>query len=463
MACKCQGGTGAAPATRYAPELSPELLSIGSSESQSGESFGELPPESEVYPELFPEREQGTSGLRRRAPVPIGSGSNAPSPKPTPGYCPPSKRYVDCPDPASPFEVLDHFAFNSFALVPKLHGPKIGRIARAVRDSQKTSAAVQRVLIVGHTDAVGSDDVNFRLSRQRAEKVLHHLCLYLESISPGLTRSLKFEVSPCGKRQTKSKPEISRRVEVFLDPVPLSQKPNPPDHQYCSVPRKKVLGETEVDSELQELERTARVVIALPRVSLFQNASEQSHRNHFQCQASRWARRIRAIRSPNASACQRLVGPTSYDTGADVVRTIEAARSCTGGRIQGLHIFSHSGSNGVFGTISGGTVGLYINGPDANSRNLGGRNVTDVPAGQLAEDAVVVLHGCNAAEGDTNVARALYEHLASSLRNPRVFGHFNSGCAGRDNSWREYSARSTNGHLRHRKIPPHYEGDGCCG
>ena len=414
--------------------------------------------DAELYPELYPELEQETSAGRR--PAPGGGGS---SPAPTPGSCPPKHTFVDCPDPGSPFEVLDQFVFNSFQLVPKLHGPKIGRIARAVKDSQGTSVAVQRIIITGHTDAVGSDDVNFRLSRLRAEKVLHHLCLYLESISRGLTLKLKFELSPCGERQTKSKPEASRRVEVFLDPVPVSQKANPPDHNHCSVPRKKIQREAEVDNELQELERAARTVPALPRVSLFQNASEPSHRNHFQCQASRWARQIRAIRSPNASACQRLIGPTSYDTGADIIRAIEASRACTGGRVQAVHIFSHSGSNGVFGTISGGTVGLYSNVPDANSRNLGGRSVTDLPLAQLAEDVLVVLHGCNAAEGDNNVARSLYEHLASSLRSPKVFGHFNSGCAGRDNSWREYSARATNGRLRHRTIPPHYQGNGCCG
>jgi OmpA family len=447
MTCKWQGPAGGVFGSSFG-----ETQEAFPGEAYSGEIPGEFQPESGLYPELYPELGGELSGETP------GGGTS-----PAPGFCPPKHTFVDCPNPSNPFEVLDHFAFNSFVLVPKLHGPKIGRIARTIRDSQGTSTAVQRILITGHTDTIGSDDVNFRLSRQRAEKVLHHLCLYLESISPGLTLKLKFEISPCGKRQTKSKPEISRRVEVFLDPAPLSQKPNPPDHNFCSVPRKKVQNETEVDHELQELERAARAVPALPRVSLFQNAADSSHRNHFQCQASRWARHIRAIRSPNASACHRLIGPTSYDTGADIIQTIQAAHTCAGGRLQAVHIFSHSGSNGMFGTVSGGTVGLYVNGPDADARNLGGRNVTDIPAAQLADNVVVVLHGCNAAEGENNLARALFDHLASSLRSPRVFGHFNSGCAGRDNSWREYSTRSTDGRIRHRTLAPHYSGQGCCG
>jgi len=217
MTCKWQGpaGGGFGSSLRETPEAFP-------GETYSGKIPAEFQSESGLYPELYPELGGELSGETP------GGGTS-----PAPGFCPPKHSFVDCPNPGNPFEVLDHFAFNSFAMVPKLHGPKIGRIARTIRDSQGTSTAVQRILITGHTDTIGSDDVNFRLSRQRAEKVLHHLCLYLESVSPGLTLKLKFEISPCGKRQTKSKPEISRRVEVFLDPAPVSQKPNPPDHNFC--------------------------------------------------------------------------------------------------------------------------------------------------------------------------------------------------------------------------------------
>ena len=84
-------------------------------------------------------------------------------------------------------------------------------------------------------------------------------------------------------------------------------------------------------------------------------------------------------------------------------------------------------------------MGLYSGTLDLDSRRNGGRSVADIPTTPLSQDVVFVLHGCNAASGDDNVARALFEHLAASLRNPTVYGHPNRGCAGRDNSWRKYA------------------------
>jgi len=445
MACeKCREEMELASENEFGNELE-----FAGEDEMTGESATEL------YPELYQEFSQELE-------VPPSRPSNLFSPDRQ--SCPPKPTFVDCPDPRPPFEVLDNFALNQSKLVPRLHGPKLGHVVRAVVDAKKSGTPVTTILLAGHADTSGTDDFNFKLSRERAERVLHMLCLMLESTQPGITKGIKFQITPCGKRQPKSKPEISRRVEIFLDPVPKSQKPNPPDHNHCSVPRNLHGRQSELaaENEMQELTKQTAVT-ALPRVSIFQNASNSSHRNHFQCQASRWARVIRAIASPNAIACTRNVGPTSYDSGADIIRAIEAANSCTKLRVQILHIFSHSGSNGVFGTATGGTVGLYVNGPDADSRNLGGRNVTDIPANLLAENVVVVLHGCNAAEGDDNCAQALFQHLSSTLKGAKVFGHFNSGCAGRDNSWREYSARSTNGRIRHRTLVPHYEGNGCCG
>ncbi len=283
----------------------------------------------------------------------------------------------------------------------------------------------------------------------------------LESTQPGLTRGIKFQVAPCGKRQPMSKPEISRRVEIFLGPVPSSQKPNPLNESRCSVPHNRAIGETETEDEMQELTRQAGIA-ALPRVSLFLNATEPSHRNLFLCSASRWARAIRAIGSPNAAACNRNVGPTSYDSGADIIRAIEAAHSCTRQPIQTVHIFSHSRPNGVYGSARPGTVGIYVNGPSANARNLGARSVTDIPTSILTKNVVFVLHGCNTALDENNFAQALFQHLSAALPGAKVFGHFDSGCAGRDNNWREYSARSTTGRIRLRSLAPHYEGNGCC-
>jgi hypothetical protein len=87
-----------------------------------------------------------------------------------------------------------------------------------------------------------------------------------------------------------------------------------------------------------------------------------------------------------------------------------------------------------------------------------------VPTASLSENVVIVLHGCNTASGDDNFARALYQHLARTLRNPRVFGHPNSGCASRNNSWREYSNRSPNCTVGLKTLSPTiYKDVGCCG
>jgi hypothetical protein len=74
---------------------------------------------------------------------------------------------------------------------------------------------------------------------------------------------------------------------------------------------------------------------------------------------------------------------------------------------------------------------------------------------------VFILHGCNQAAGTDNIARALYQRLASALTNPRVYAHYNAGCASRNNSWREYS----NSHPAGRNAAPaaHYSDVGCCG
>jgi hypothetical protein len=279
-------------------------------------------------------------------------------------------------------------------------------------------------------------------------------------MSPGLASRIKFQIAPCGERQPKAKPAESRRVEIFIPVgVPGSQKPIPPDHTLCGVPRH--ASGVKQALEIQQLERETPAVTVRSRLCLYQNASQTSHRNHFNCQATRWARRISAIAAPDAANCRRRVGSTPYDTGADIIRAIAAARQCLKRAVEVVHIFSHSGSYGIFGTTSGGSVGLYTGSLDSASRSGGGRTVPDIPTASLVANVVFVLHGCNAASGTDNFARALYQHLSASLQNPRVFGHDNSGCAGRDNSWREYSNAAPTGR-RVRSIAPLYAGDGCC-
>lgn len=247
--------------------------------------------------------------------------------------------------------------------------------------------------------------------------------------------------------------------------VPGGQNPNPPDHA-CSgpdalTPDSAVEHEHEFEQPELLLEHERRAAVR-PRLSFFANDTHSAVRNHFQCGASVQAARMAAYANPNPSACTpRSIGATPYDTGADVINAIAAARQCLDQRIDRIHIFSHSGNYGIFGTTLGATQGLYIN-TDADSRSNGARVVTDIPASHLADDVVIVLHGCNTAEGSDSIAQRIYEHLAATLHNPRVFGHYNTGCASRDNSWREFSKRVPNGQFL-RTIAPHYSDAGCCG
>ena len=55
----------------------------------------------------------------------------------------------------------------------------------------------------------------------------------------------------------------------------------------------------------------------------------------------------------------------------------------------------------------------------------------------------------------------LYRHLRATLTAPVVLAHYNTGCAGRDNSWIRFDNRTPAGR-RVRSVAPHYSGRGCC-
>jgi outer membrane protein OmpA-like peptidoglycan-associated protein len=216
-----------------------------------------------------------------------------------------------------------------------------------------------------------------------------------------------------------------------------------------------------------EHEAPAARVSVQPKLCLYQLANQTSHRNHFHHQATGTARRIGAIGNPDASNCVRRIGPTPYATGADIINAIRAAWSCTGKKpIKSVHIFGHSGSTGVYGNTFG-SAGLYQNSTslDAASRAAGARTISDIPTDVLANDVIFVLHGCNQAEGcnvqgeDDNFAQSLLQHLAGSLTNPRVYGHYNFGCAGRNNSWCLYSKTVPKG--RAHSAPTYVDPGGC--
>jgi peptidoglycan hydrolase-like protein with peptidoglycan-binding domain len=148
--------------------------------------------------------------------------------------CNDSRTSVDCPvTTATPTEVLDDFDFGKSILKP-LHTPQIDRVKSLIVSSQSSGQPIRSVLIVGHTDPVGSDNDNFALGQQRAEAVANRLCKALEDSMRGLTRQLNFNMASCGEQKQKATPKASRRVEIFLrKPVqqPMSQ---PPPAGRCS-------------------------------------------------------------------------------------------------------------------------------------------------------------------------------------------------------------------------------------
>ncbi|MFC3282950.1 hypothetical protein [Litchfieldella rifensis] len=250
--------------------------------------------------------------------------------------------------------------------------------------------------------------------------------------------------------------------------IPSVKAPRPDESDACGVPTRTSHDELELEFDIAELEQESRRVTVRPRLCLFQDHRLSTHRNHFHCGAARQARHIGAIASPVIGSCRRRTGPTPYDTGAEIIAAIEAARDCLGRRaVDDVHIFSHSGPSGVYGTTAG-SAGLYQASNRGVDRSAGGRTVTDIPTAALANNVRFVLHGCNTAAGADNIARSLYRHLAASLTNPRVYGHHNSGCAGRNSSWREYSNRHPRGRNL-RSLPgivsnqPFGGRRGCCG
>lgn len=101
-----------------------------------------------------------------------------------------------------------NFEFNSAALTSD-GTVLVGNLGRALKDSR---LAGKRFRIEGHTDAVGGDAFNLRLSQQRAETVRRQL-IARNAVDPG-----RIEVVGYGKSRLldPSAPEsaVNRRVRV---------------------------------------------------------------------------------------------------------------------------------------------------------------------------------------------------------------------------------------------------------
>lgn len=150
------------------------------------------------------------------------------------------------------------------------------------------------------------------------------------------------------------------------------------------------------------------------------------------------------------------IGPAGYRTGADIIEMIVRANRVTGRRIDRIHLFGHSGGdNGIYGEHREKRLGLYrsefrqwrdtTNDP---RERTAAKLVDELPKNLLADNLVVVLHGCKMATGIDNFARELFTFLSTgspALAGVRIFGHRDSAAAEQNKDWIEFSAQHPTG------------------
>lgn len=101
------------------------------------------------------------------------------------------------------------FDFDSAALRANAE-TNLADLAESLQDYEKTE-----VLVVGHTDAIGPDDYNQRLSERRAESAANHLME--QGLRPSrITTMGKGEREPVATNDTEAGRQQNRRVEVAI-------------------------------------------------------------------------------------------------------------------------------------------------------------------------------------------------------------------------------------------------------
>lgn len=104
------------------------------------------------------------------------------------------------------------FDFDSAALKPAFT-PTLDKVAGVLQRYPKTV-----IHVVGHTDSVGSESYNQRLSEQRAQSVVD----YFASHGVQKERLYAFgrgELEPRATNETEAGRQLNRRVEIFVKPI----------------------------------------------------------------------------------------------------------------------------------------------------------------------------------------------------------------------------------------------------
>lgn len=196
-----------------------------------------------------------------------------------------------------------------------------------------------------------------------------------------------------------------------------------------------------------------------PRVVLYQNHAV--HAKFFSIVARRITRERGGLEldlSADECPVNAKFGIIPFDSGADIIKAIESAHECTGRPVEEVHIVSHSGPSGIYGTGSFfDEFGLYSEDKilDEAAKTGGGRTLDDLPTEALAENVVFVMHGCATAMGDDSFAEHLLKIIVGTSPKARVFGHRELGEAGRKSDWTEFTAKNPEG--RRRKTNPFHK------
>ena len=104
------------------------------------------------------------------------------------------------------------FDFNSAVLNPQFR-PQLEQVAKTLVDFPSTY-----VDVMGHTDSIGSAEVNQRLSEQRAQSVAAALTSYGVLSARIATKGYGYNV-PIASNETEEGRAQNRRVEIRLSPV----------------------------------------------------------------------------------------------------------------------------------------------------------------------------------------------------------------------------------------------------
>lgn len=109
------------------------------------------------------------------------------------------------------------FDFDSAALKPAFT-PTLNKVADILQRYPKTI-----IHVVGHTDSVGSESYNMRLSERRAQSVADFLA-NRGVMSDRLYPSGRGESEPRATNDTEAGRQLNRRVEIYVKPIVEGQE-----------------------------------------------------------------------------------------------------------------------------------------------------------------------------------------------------------------------------------------------